>query len=50
MINDYIIGECTQGAVVGKLNPQGLFWLKTMSRESEAALLVISQSIRCDIL
>lgn len=49
MINGYIIGEQTQGTVVSKLTPRGLFWLKIVRRESEGTLLVISQSIRCDI-
>ena len=47
MINDYIIGEHVQGTVVNKLTPQGLFWLRMVRRESEGALMVISQSIRC---
>lgn len=49
MINGYITGEQTQGTVVSKLTPRGLFWLKIVRRESEGTLLVISQSIRCDI-
>ena len=37
---------CTPVAVIGKLNPQELFWLNMISRESEEALLVIrDQSI-----